>query len=260
MADNSHVLRAGWQHARSGCAQTAEHRTCPLAPHTGHSPCSSMQWSNRMRPRRRRSRRHRHTASKDAMVTLDVTVLDAMPAEELSRPARKVHASSVGGRRTKGRPGRCSWARATLASGTARACLLHAVARPCWSPCFMPCALGTSAQAQLAGVAEAVMPASEHICSQSVHGTQAGVKRGSSAVGRPAQEVRQRAGLGVGLGSICSEGVQTNHNGRRPPLSGACALYEPHTAGGRPAPPYEPHTPSCMNLIRCMRGLFIYDS
>jgi hypothetical protein len=131
MADNSHVLRAGWQHARSGCAQTAEHRTCPLAPHTGHSPCSSMQWSNRMRPRRRRSRRHRHTASKDAMVTLDVTVLDAMPAEELSRPARKVHASSVGGRRTKGRPGRCSWARATLASATARACLLHAVARPC---------------------------------------------------------------------------------------------------------------------------------
>ena len=101
MADNSHVLRAGWQHARSGCAQTAEHRTCPLAPHTGHSPCSSMQWSNRMRPRRRRSRRHRHTASKDAMVTLDVTVLDAMPAEELSRPARKVQARQV-----LGRPGR----------------------------------------------------------------------------------------------------------------------------------------------------------
>ena len=83
------------------------------------------------------------------------------------------------------------------------------------------------------------MPASEHNRSQCVHGTQAGVKRG-----RLAQRAggRRRCGSGQGLGAphlaIAPVREFKLTNGRRPPLSGALALYEPHMAGGRRAPPY----------------------
>ena len=50
---------------------------------------------------------NRRTAPKDAMLTLDVTVLDAMPAEELSRPAsaRRTRRQQVGDAKRAGQAG-----------------------------------------------------------------------------------------------------------------------------------------------------------
>ena len=143
------------------------------------------------------SRRYRRMTTQDAMVTLDVTALNAMPVEELRRPASvKRVRPSAGGRRTKGR-----------AAGAPGQGLRWEVARrEC--ACFtrwrahtfslLPCARYVGASSARRGAAKVVMPASEHSRSQCVHGTQAGVKRG-----RLAQRAggRRRCGSGQGLGA-----------------------------------------------------------
>ena len=79
---------------------------------------------------------------------------------------------------------------------TAQLYLLHAVARPRWSPCCT-LALAVGVRAHLAGDEEVVMPASEHIRRQCVHVSRQGASEGVARSG-PAGAGGAAAGQGLG--------------------------------------------------------------
>ena len=197
----THAIR----HAACGCAAARVHAARdpvahgdwgaahgPAALHTARCtrachPHAQSSNSSELRLRRWRSIRRRSRCDdegRDGDAGRDRVGRDAGGRAEKTCK-RQARAAVSGRRRTKGRAGSCSRARAALSSGTARACLLHSAARRARAGLLAAYfALAMSARAQLADVDEVVMPASEHVRSQSptrVHETQAKAARSGLA-------------------------------------------------------------------------------